>query len=1158
MKGMILFCVCLIFLVPGISFGEEDIFKVKTPNVMIIFDTSDSMNMSVTIDSKGNSVWTTKKGPDKVTQYRQDGNHPDSKLYQAKQALSQVIQDVVKDKVNLGFATYAQQKIVKKKGQYKRDEVTTAAVPEAWRQDKRYYLWDTTNDGTRTQTSIYSDSFIDAWAITRSGVVADATKGTTFTRVISIHDKATLHPKWLGGSSFQTTKAYTITYRVTARTYNAESNIYTFTYGPISAAYDRYQEYTFSTSWSTTVVTCGTDKVNAPFPATQTGGWKTHFAGEAEYATPSGSRTAGWWNCSVEHRAAQSEVKTTKFTWLDTTGSDCAATQAGTPVWNLVSGTCFDWSAYRYIPEGTTNRPHTWSYFKMDGSSNWKKNTQDDPFYPAPVGDPGQANNHYFFINFPDDKVTGFKDSDRTAIMNKILSFLDLTPVKRPDAAEYWTRLPVHAINGLTGLTANTEAFDATKQTPLADSFSWAYTYFYDYIHKYNGGDPSSMEKFGDTLCRGNYIILLTDGLESCRGTTDKSGNFTPNYTAAPTEAANLLTQNVKTFVIGFGADVKGNQALNNIASAGGTGKAYFATNLKDLESALTSIFQAITGQYYGRSNPVITRARDRLFRGSFEIIDGDWVGHLMAWKADSQTGKLAPDFLWDSGKQMKSGGRGKVYTWTQDGLNPTGKEFLTSDSSLYPFVNPLSEDIDGVNGVTTDDAKAVISLTLDPSYGGGKYQGSRALDWLLGDIYHSTPVVIAEPAFFYTDHNYKDFYDSNKNRAVMIYVGTNDGMLHAFRNTDGGETFSVIPRNLLGKVKDLRTTHNYYVDSSPKAHDVYFKDDKKWKTVLISGQMKGGPYYFALDVTDPGDPKFLWEWTDTNMGETWGKPDTGKVKVTGGDKFIAFVPGGYSTVDNKGNRFYIVDIETGTTLRSFTVGSATNKIPSAPIAYDSNGDGYIDYVYFGDISGTLWKIDVSGNKIDDWTLYEFFAPSNPKLRPIFYSPAVTKNDEGKILVFFGTGDELALTVLTTNYFYEIEDQGATGKQNWSETLENGEKVLASPAVANYVVYFTSWLYKTSSEFCGAGEGKLWGLTISKQDAQGGDAGLVVLDPNTGKWTAPQQYISLGAGIPSAPVVTNGMVYVSTSLNANKVIQIPIPPWAVSRVKSWRERFTDH
>ncbi len=160
---------------------------------------------------------------------------------------------------------------------------------------------------------------------------------------------------------------------------------------------------------------------------------------------------------------------------------------------------------------------------------------------------------------------------------------------------------------------------------------------------------------------------MLTDGLESCRMS---GGN--PDYTAAPTEAANLLTINVKTFVIGFGSDLKGNVTLNNIAASGGTGKAYFAANIDELKGALQSIFRTITGQYYGRSNPVISRGRERLFRGDFDIKDGQCRGHLMAWDADKMTGVLAPEFAWDAGEVMKSKPRGKVYTWT-DSPNPPG-----------------------------------------------------------------------------------------------------------------------------------------------------------------------------------------------------------------------------------------------------------------------------------------------------------------------------------------------------------------------------------------------------------------------------------------------------------------------------------------------------
>ena len=119
-----------------------------------------------------------------------------------------------------------------------------------------------------------------------------------------------------------------------------------------------------------------------------------------------------------------------------------------------------------------------------------------------------------------------------------------------------------------------------------------------------------------------------------------------------------------------------------------------------------------------------------------------------------------------------------------------------------------------------------------------------------------------------------------------------------------------------------------------------------------------------------------------------------------------------------------------------------------------------------------------------------------------------------------------------------------------------GEKVLGSASVADYVVYFTTWTSSSvGTELCAPGEGKLYGLKISKVGAPGSSEGLVTLDPVTGKWTAPQNFISLGAGIPSAPLVTNGMIYIGTSLNANRVIQIPIPGWAIARTRMWREVF---
>ena len=1188
MKKVFISFLFSIFLIPIVAYGQSDLFQVRTPNVMVVFDSSNSMDlqpsgysqaagtMCVKNDGSGNfATPVSGKCSSGYTPYyfEAGGNHPNSKLYQAKLALRNIIDTVVKNQVNLGFSTYAQLKTDIRRGYYsrsRRDYTTPTADQYKW--TKLYWRFNNYRHGPWSTISLAKDSFTDVWSVLRTNVVV----GTTWTIPHTFDNSPNNNSQNVPPPHPPGTYLGNLTITVTSIVYNPEYNWYTFTYQ--DSTHDHY-ETTTSTLYFADNSAIDCDK---KFSKTS-GTWKTYDSKDAvQKADPT------TWACKgptlVPGVAGGFGSWYTEYAWLQFSATACPATSGSdnlpanatqTTKYSYVSS-CYDYSSFAYPADGSTNKPHTWGYFKVDTKGNWPKNAQTPNYYPSLDGSgnynmtPGTYNDHFFFINFPDDKDVNFSDTTRSTIQTTVDSFLDLTPVKSPETNNYWTKQPVQGTVGKMGLTSNTVT---STYTPLADSLSSAYTYFYDYIYNYKGGDPSSTEQFGNTLCRGNYVILLTDGLESCRM---KSGQ--PDYTAPPTEAANLLSIGVKTFVIGFGLDLTGNTTLNNIAASGGTGKAYYASNMNDLQAALQSIFQVITGYYYGRSNPVITRSRDRLFKGSFDIQNGYYRGHLMAWDADKSTGVLAPSFAWDSGEVMNTNGRGPVYTWVQSILNPTRTDFSSGQTSLYPLVNVSNTDINNDGSIDNKDAMGIIKYTLDPNYndcsdgivdqvtktchGAGYYEGKRATDWKLGDIYHSTPIVVGEPAFYFSNNGYQDFYNANKDcskgtpcREMLIYVGTNDGMLHAFRNTDGSEKFSIIPKNLLGSVKNLSGTHQFYVDGNPKAYDVCFNGcthgSSDWRTVLVSGERDGGPYYFAANVTDPNNPQILWEFTDTAMGNTWAKPDIGKINVNGQTKYAAFLTGGYSTADNVGNRFYIVDIETGSLIQSFGVGDKKNKVPAGPTAYDANGDGLIDYVYFGDNSGTLWKVDLTDPDPTKWKLYSFF--QTDKNSPIFYSPAVVKNDVGDILVYIGTGDELNLTSTAKGYFYEIQDNGDKGKANWTQKLAAGEKVLDSPSVANYVVYFTTWTYTVDSSYCGAGDGQLYGLTVTSSTQTGGAAGLVTLDTNTGKWTAPKTSMDLGAGIPSAPVVTNGMVYISTSLNANKVIQVPIPPWAAARIKSWRE-----
>ena len=117
MKTITLAILFLALLIPVNTYGQDDIYRVKTPNVMIIFDTSNSMDQKPDGTSQGSGaarvnaegrVVTAPAGT--VYNFEEKGNHPNSKLYQAKLALKEILETVVKDRVNLGFSTYAQSK----------------------------------------------------------------------------------------------------------------------------------------------------------------------------------------------------------------------------------------------------------------------------------------------------------------------------------------------------------------------------------------------------------------------------------------------------------------------------------------------------------------------------------------------------------------------------------------------------------------------------------------------------------------------------------------------------------------------------------------------------------------------------------------------------------------------------------------------------------------------------------------------------------------------------------------------------------------------------------------------------------------------------------------------------------------------------------------
>ena len=316
-----------------------------------------------------------------------------------------------------------------------------------------------------------------------------------------------------------------------------------------------------------------------------------------------------------------------------------------------------------------------------------------------------------------------------------------------------------------------------------------------------------------------------------------------------------------------------------------------------------------------------------------------------------------------------------------------------------------------------------------------------RARQSILGDIIHGRPVFVGAPPADYLFDNYPAFKTANAGRAQRVYVGANDGMVHAFDAATGEEVWAYIPSMLIPNLKLLSIdpyTHKYFVDGGLTAGDVNIgtSANPDWRTMLVGGLGAGGKGLFALDVTDPtaadenaAARKIRWEITPAtsgfaDLGYTYGDPVIARVNT---GQWAVIVGNGYLNTNTGHAVLYIIDIATGALIKALDTGSGTPSSPnglSSPTAVDINFDGKVDRIYAGDIDGNLWKFDVSATTAASWT-----APTRPLYatgKAIIGAPDVVAHPLGGFLVYFATGRLLtaadAADSTVQNYAYAIWD----------------------------------------------------------------------------------------------------------------------------------------
>ncbi|TRO83123.1 pilus assembly protein [Trichloromonas acetexigens] len=627
-----------------------------------------------------------------------------------------------------------------------------------------------------------------------------------------------------------------------------------------------------------------------------------------------------------------------------------------------------------------------------------------------------------------------------------------------------------------TDLITAVNGIRATTWTPLAETLAEAGLYF--------AGKTSWFNKVNDRFityttpiqyrCQKNYVILMTDGepthddslknkkyIDSSQpllkdegvadSLLDDVADYLRNTDLLPAMGQGdelFENQSVTTYTIGF----KTAQPLLESTARRGGGEYFTAQNSAELENAFDSIIDSIQERNASFVAPVVPAsssnrayAGDRIYLGLFKPKQsGRWQGNLKAYKL-STTGVIL-----DANDQPATDANGMIKATAQslwsaapDGYNVdqggAGAKLVTNDSrNIYTFITGNSTSLThAANRFSVDNALITESL-LDVSAAlrEGIITSVRAedRDWPLGDIVHSGPAVQKIPF----DSNADGVDDGSKS---YIYVGANDGMLHAFDGDTGNELWAFIPPDQLPRLQKLLDDgHDYFVDGS-----VSFIEREN-STLLMFGERRGGPYYYVLDITDPLQPVYKYavneahleqlDWdedgemefveTGATLGQSWTLPREIKLKVGDEAQDLLLLTGGYDAVnqdntespaatDTAGRAIYAIAPDTGV-VTGLNVNGAlwpvmTHSILDAgPI--DRDIDGIVDMIYAGDLGGNILALR-DKDQTGVWEKHRLFdLPATLTVdgqtiklgQKFMYAPEVGAAAFGEML-YIGTGD---------------------------------------------------------------------------------------------------------------------------------------------------------
>lgn len=759
---------------------------------------------------------------------------------------------------------------------------------------------------------------------------------------------------------------------------------------------------------------------------------------------------------------------------------------------------------------------------------------------------------------------TGFED----AIGGRVLGFVDENK------------------NGKTNLFQNLSGLKNETWSPLAETLSMTETYFRTGLNGYS----SPIQYY----CQKNYVLIISDGDPTKdTGKLDEVAKYLASLDLSGGQSSS--GQNIKTYTIGFSITQK---LMEDTAKAGG-GKYFYVWSSQSFNIAFQTFIAEVLKESTSYVAPVVPISQMESFKSGNQMYlamfkptpNSFWKGNIKKYgiatansgskdvdnspignfpgveDTDYNCNKILDyaisigDILdannnpvmdcgnkikdsaisyWSStadGEDVEKGGVGEllknrsdpriIYTYlgTNTDLIDPSNAFSLSNGTITPTLLGLA------SGDTTGRDKIVNFIHGLDSYDenmNGNYSEKR--EWILGSFIHSRPVVV--------------HYGTTSGSPSILFAGSNDGMIHAFDNATGVELWAFIPPSLLPNLKNLTgEAIQFMVDGAPRIYLERKPDGTLEKAILIFGLRRGGNRYFALDVKTPAAPKLLWEISPSTagfgeLGQTWSTPQLGKIKYGAGEKWVAFIGGGYDTNqdnipvaanDTKGRAVYVIDIESGGLVWSYSYAKNTNmkySIPSDIARVDTNGDGKIDRFYVGDMGGQMWRFNVGDPDPANWTAKIIFDsnPGSSDKRKIFYPPDVSLEKGNYEMLFFGTGDREApknttvvnriyaikdknpSTVLTENDLLDVTDDllqdpnttavqkttimnALSTKNGWYIKLDQnaGEKCLSNSVLFYGVIYYTTFTPEFGDPgdpcFLSEGKGRLYALNYKTGEA---------------------------------------------------------------------------